>query len=410
VHTLTQGFSAVVPREAVEAYGQALASHPVGSGPFRLLSRDGVRALLGRNPNFRQEPFYLEREGFDPGRHRGLGLEALQGRSPPFIDRLQIEFITEDAARWNAFAAGEVHFIKVPVSQFDVVLASSDPLALDPRYQGRYRFEAVPDAGFIYTNFNMADPKIGHHPDPEQDERNRALRCAMIKAFDWDKRNEIFFYDIGRVFPGIIPPAVPEYEPGGDEAYNRRDLPGALALLEAFGWTPDTLPTLEYGFPNSVTERQIFEQFRDFMLDIGYPPEKIRPLVFATYGDYQRAYSQGKVSLINSSWTMDYPDAENVMQLYYGPNAAPGSNSSSYRNPEYDMLYEQAASMSESPERTRIYRAMNQMLMEDCVSFTGISRTLLLLWDKNAAMVPDRSFVGGYFLRFVDINDAGGAE
>ena len=184
----------------------------------------------------------------------------------------------------------------------------------------------------------MADERIGYHPDPEQNQRNHALRCAMVKAFDWEKRNEIFFYDIGQVFPGIIPPTVPEFDPHGDRAYIQRDLPGALDLMQANGWNEDTLPTLEYGYPNSVTERQIFEQFRNFMMDIGYPPEKIRPVVFATYGDYQRAYSQGKITLINSSWTMDYPDAENVMQLYYGPNAAPGSNSASYANPDYDRL------------------------------------------------------------------------
>jgi hypothetical protein len=59
--------------------------------------------------------------------------------------------------------------------------------------------------------------------------------------------------------------------------------------------------------------------------------------------------------------------------------------------------------MTESPERTSIYRRMNQLLMDDCVGITGISRTLLFLWDKNFFMKPDRSFLGGYFLRFVDL-------
>ena len=152
-----------------------------------------------------------------------------------------------------------------------------------------------------------------------------------------------------------------------------------------------------------MTERQAFEQFRNFMVELGYPTEKIRPMIFATYGDYQRAYSQGKVTLINSSWTMDYPDAENIMQLYYGPNAAPGSNSASYNNPTYNRLYETSSTLSESPERTRIYREMNQLLMEDCASIAGISRTLLFLWDKTVIMQPDRSFLGGYFMRFVDL-------
>ena len=406
VHTLTQGYAAIVPREAVEKYGQMLSNHPVGSGPFRLVSRDSVRAVLAKNPGFRQEPFDLADEGFDPASHMSLGLKNLQDKIPPFVDQLEIEFITEDAARWNAFSAGELHFIKVPVSQFDSVLSQRNPLTLSPQYDGMYHFEASPEAGFIYINFNMGDERIGYHPDPEQNRRNHALRCAMVKAFDWEKRNEIFFYDIGRVFPGVIPPSVPEYDADGDAGYIQRDLRVARQLLQKNDWDEDTLPTLEYGFPNSVTERQIFEQFRNFMMDAGYPADKIRPLIFATYGDYQRAYSQGKVALINSSWTMDYPDAENVMQLYYGPNAAPGSNSANYNNPDYNRLYETSAALNESPERTQIYREMNQLLMDDCASITGISRTLLFLWDKKVIMNPDRSFLGGYFTRFVELVDS----
>ena len=405
VHTLTQGYAAIVPREAVEKYGQMFSSHPVGSGPFKLVSRDSVRALLEKNPDFRQEPFDLADEGFDPSTQMNSGLHRLQGNIPPFVDQLVFEFITEGAARWNAFSAGEVHFIKVPVSQFDSILSQRNPLALKPHYAAMYHFEASPEAGFIYTNFNMADERIGYHPDADQNRRNQALRCAMVKAFDWKMNNETFFYDIGSVFPGIIPPSAPEYDTDGDNSYIQRDLQGARELLQANGWNEDTLPTLEYGFPNSVTERQAFEQFRNFMMDAGYPANKIRPLIFATYGDYQRAYSLGKITLINSSWTMDYPDAENLMQLYYGPNAAPGSNSANYNNPQYNRLYEASVAMNESPERTLIYREMNQLLMNDCASITGISRTLLFLWDKKVIMKPDRSFLGGYFMRFVDMAD-----
>ena len=103
---------------------------------------------------------------------------------------------------------------------------------------------------------------------------------------------------------------------------------------------------------------------------------------------------------------MDYPDAESLRQLYYGPNSSPGSNSSNYNNPQYNRLYESSVAMSESPERTLIYRKMNQLLMEDCPSITGISRTPLFLWKKRLIMKPDRSFVGGYFMRFVDLADS----
>jgi oligopeptide transport system substrate-binding protein len=406
-HTLAQGYSAVVPREAVVAYGQEFAVRPVGSGPFRLQSFHSSGAVLIRNQHFRQEPFSLEAEGYDPALQGELGLEALADRAPPFADRIEVEFVAEDAARWNAFIAGELDFIKVPVSQFDQVLAARDPPTLLPELAQRYRLGASLESGFVHTDFNMDDRRIGNHPDPDQQARNRALRCAIIKAFDWPKRNEVFYYGIGKVFPGIIPPMTPEFDVDGETSPVVRDLDGAHDLLSRNGWHGGNLPVLEYGFPSSVTERQMFEQFRSFMADIGYPAEKIRPLTYATYGDYARAYLNREVMLTTTGWTMDYPDAENTMQLFFGPNASPGTNSANYDNEEFNRLYRASASMQPSPMRTAMYRNMNRMVIDDCVTISGISRTMILLWKRERAMLPDRSFVGGFFFRFADPGPSG---
>jgi len=403
-HTLAHGLSAVVPREAVEAYGPEFAVRPVGSGPFRLTEFNSSRAVLLRNERFRSEPFDLAAEGYDPARQSGLGLERLEDRIPPFTDRIEVEFIAEDAARWNAFIAGELDFVKVPVSQFDQVLQSRNPPALRPDFAERFHLAANLESGFVHTDFNMNDQRIGYHPDPDQDARNRALRCAIIKAFDWPKRNEIFYYGIGQVFPGIIPPAAPEFDPDRDRSAVVRDLDGARGLLSSFGWNAGNLPVLEYGFTSSVTERQMFEQFRSFMADIGYPAEKIRALTYATYGDYARAYLNREVMLITTGWTMDYPDAENTMQLFFGPNATPASNSANYDNEEFNRLYRASATMQPSPLRTAMYRNMNDIVIDDCATISGISRRLILLWRREHALLPDRSFVGGYFFRFVDVS------
>lgn len=403
VHTLAQGFSAVVAPEAAQHYGRELSLHPVGSGPFVLTSIDSARAVLERNPGFREEAFSLAQEGFNPETQAGMGLESLEGRPSPFVDRIQVDFIAEDAGRWNAFSAENVHFIKVPVSQFDRILASRSPAELKPGFAQQYHFRSVLESGFVYTNFNLDDERIGYHPDPELNRRNHALRCAITRAFDWQHRNEVFYFGMGQVFPGIIPPVAPEFDWNADRQPVIRDLESARRLLSENGWTAETLPVLEYGFPASVTERQMFEQFRSFMADIGYPGDKIRALTFATYGDYYRAYSNREVMLITSSWTMDYPDAENTVQLYYGPNASPGSNSSNYNSGYFDELYRRSATMLPSAERTEIYRAMNQLIIDDCATISGISRNLLFLWNRKVIMLPDRSFVGGFFFRFVDM-------
>jgi ABC-type transport system substrate-binding protein len=406
VHTLAQGYAAVVPREAVAFHGRTLGAHAVGSGPFRLESFDTTRAVLQRNPDFRAEALDLAEEGYDAERDSDFGLEALDGRAPPFLDTLVVEFISEDAARWNAFMSGQIDFMKVPAAQFGRVLADGPALRLRPEFMEQYRLDAAPEPGLVMTHFNMADPRIGDHPDPAQAERNRALRCAIVNGFDWQARNRMFFHGIGQVFPGILPPSLPEHDPEQGLDYVVHDPEGARQLLATHGWTTDALPTLEYGYPTSVTERQMFDQFRGFMQDIGWPAEKVQPQVFATYGDYSRAFSQGEVMLITTSWTLDYPDAENVVQLFYGPNAAPGSNYSNFDDPLFNALYEKGAPLPPSPERTRLFRAMNQRVMDECATISGLSRTLLLMWRRDLRMRPDRSnSLGGYFLRFVDTAD-----
>jgi len=401
--TLAQGFAAVVPREAVDHYGREFAVHPVGSGPFRLQRFDSAGARLVRNGDFRAEPFSLEQEGYDPATQQGYGLEALEGEIPPLVDQVDVEFIGEDAARWNTFRSGQLDFVKVPVSQFGQVLKSRDPPQLEDSLASRYHMLASRESGFVHTDFNMDDSRIGYHPDPEQNERNHALRCAIIKAFDWHKRNEIFYSGIGEVFPGIIPPVAPEFDPNGSRAAVTLDIPGAHKLLGNSGWNESNLPVLEYGFANSVTQRQMFEQFRSFMAEIGYPPEKVQPLTYASYGDFAQAYVNREVMLITLAWTMDYPDAENTMQLFFGPNASPGANSANYDNEEFNQLYRTSASMPASPMRTSIYRKMNEIVIDDCVTISGISRTLVLLWNREISMLPDRNFVGGYFFRFVKL-------
>ncbi len=409
-HTLAQGFAAIVPREAVEIYGREFAVRPVGSGPYRLAEFDSTRAVLSRNSHFRKEPFDLAAEGFDAQEQSGLGFERLEGRFPPFTDRIEVEFIAEDAARWNAFIAGELDFVKVPVSQFDQVLQTRDPPALRPDLANRFHLAANLESGFVHTDFNLDDRRIGYHPDPDQDARNRALRCAIIKAFDWPKRNEIFYYGIGQIFPGIIPPAAPEFDPAQDRASVTRDLEGARGLLSRYGWHAGNLPVLEYGFPASVTERQMFEQFRSFMADIGYPADRIRALTYATYGDYARAYLNREVMLTTTGWTMDYPDAQNTMQLFYGPNATPGSNVSNYDSDEFDRLFRASTTMQPSPQRTAMFREMNRIVIDDCITISGISRKLVLLWRREHTLMPDRSFVGGYFFRFVDVGTQSSSE
>jgi len=315
-----------------------------------------------------------------------------------------MSFIDEPSAAWTSFTKGdEVQFTVLPKEQVREVLASKHPVALNPQYAERYHVYAGLEAGFIFQAFNLDFPEFGYNPDPDREARNKALRCAIIKAFDWDARNESFYLDLAEVFPGIIVPVSPEFDPELSRASVTRDVAGARRLLEENGWNAETLPELVYGSTAGVTSRLIYEQFRAWLTEIGYPKEKVRLKTYATFGDISRAWKESELPYVAKGWGLDYPDAENTLQLFYGPNGSPGSNDANYRNPEYDALYEQAAVMLPSPERTALYRRMNQLVIDDCVAITGLARTRVYLWHRNVIAIPDREIVGGFFLKYVDV-------
>jgi ABC-type transport system substrate-binding protein len=412
VHTLAMGPSAAVPREAVELYGREFSINPVGSGPFRLVSYNAAKVVLVPNENFRREPVDLVAEGYDPQTQGQYGLEVIDGRHAPFVERLEISFIDEGSARWSSFTKGnEVQMAGVPTEQIYRVLASRDPVVLKPEYARKYHVSTVKEAGFVFTVFNMDFPEIGYHPDPVRNERNRGLRCAIVKARDWNARNDSWYGGLGEIFPGVIPPAVPEFDPELSRESVEYDPEGARALLAEHGWNAGNLPELVYSSQPGPTSRLFFEQFRGWLTNIGYPKEKIVLKTYATFSDLTKAWRNSEEPIISAGWLLDYPDAESSLQLFYGPNRSPGSNDSNYSNPEYDRLYEMTSVMLPSPERTELYGQMNRLVIDDCVAISGLSRVGVGLWHKNVVALPDHNFVGGQFLQYVDVldTDVGGA-
>jgi ABC-type transport system substrate-binding protein len=403
-HTLAMALSAIVPREAVEHYGREFGIHPVGSGPFVLAHFDETRAVLEPNPHFDRGTVDLEAEGYEPAEHARYGLAAIDGKAYPLVDRLEIHFIGEPTARWSSFNSSRgVDVVMVPPEMADRVLEQRDPPAFRPSIRERYHTLSGLEAGFVYHGFNMANPDIGYNDDPQRQRRNRALRCAMRDAFDWTARKRAFYHGLGRTFPGVIPPWLAAHDPQVDDASIAHRPEHARARLESAGWQADALPSLTYGLEANIQQRQMFEQFRAWMQAIGFPTDRLQPRSFASFGEYARAIGQRELDFFLLGWTLAYPDAQYALQLFYGPNAAPGANSTNYDNPAFDRLFERASRMPAGPERTSLYRRLNRMLIEDCVIIGSMSRMRLHLWKRHVRMLPDREMVGGFFLRFVDV-------
>ena len=63
---------------------------------------------------------------------------------------------------------------------------------------------------------------------------------------------------------------------------------------------------------------------------------------------------RNKAQFFGIAWNSDYPDAENNLAMFYGPNSG-AMNHFHYQNPVYDALYRRASTMVDSPTRTKLY-------------------------------------------------------
>ena len=62
-----------------------------------------------------------------------------------------------------------------------------------------------------------------------------------------------------------------------------------------------------------------------------------------------------------ASWIADYPDGDDFMQLFYGPNSHENNNAC-FQMAEWDRIYLKTKTMPDSPERNRLYRQLWRMV------------------------------------------------
>ena len=91
----------------------------------------------------------------------------------------------------------------------------------------------------------------------------------------------------------------------------------------------------------------------------------IKP-VYNNWPTFLERLDRRQIQMYMLGWVADYPDAENFLQLFYGPNSSPGPNHSNYFNKEFNTLYEQVRVMQDLPNRTALYQKMADIVIQDC--------------------------------------------
>ena len=369
LYALAMPFFFVVPREAVEHYGKEFINHPVGTGPFTLKKFNRTnRITLHKNPTFREKRY--PSEGMPGDREKGLLADA--GKQLPLVDKLVIHINVESQPRWLSFQAGKLDLLAIPKDNFDTAVTPSRELAPVMKEKGIV-LNITPGLDVAYTAFQHSN-KLFH---------NLKLRRAMSLAYDPNLSNKLFYSSTALPAQSIVPPGLAGHIDGFKNEWVGPNVERAKKVLAEAGYPGGKgLPEITLDISASTVHRQIGEFFKKRMELIGV---KIK-VVTNPWPELQKKIQTRRSMLYSLAWSADYPDAENFLQLLYGPNQTPGANGSNYNNEKLNQLFERVRVMQDSPERTKLYEKMVRIAADEVPWVYGVHRqgfTLLQGWFKN---------------------------
>ena len=350
-----------VAREVVEAYGEHVGEHPVGTGPFRLASwKRSSKIVLERSPTYRDAFYAEEAPADDPIAQRAV--QRLKGRRLPMLDRVEISIIEEAQPRWLSFLNREMDLLEQVPEDFTSVAIPNNKVAPNLAKKGIYAVR-YPRSDLVLSYFSMEDPVVGGYtPDKV------ALRRAIALAVDAETEIRQVRRGQAIVAHQLIGPGSSGFDPALRSEMGEFDRARALALLDMYGYVdrdgdgwrerPDGSPlVIEYATQPDNLNRQLNQQWKKNMDAIG-----VR-FVFriAQWPEQLKAARAGKLMMWGLGNTAG-PDGGDFLRLGYGPSKGQ-SNLARFDLPEYNRLFERIKSMPDGAEREALMWRAEQLMI-----------------------------------------------
>lgn len=324
LHVMALNFSMVVPKEAIEEFGDDFGKNPVGSGAFKL-----AEWKLGQHVKF---------EAYEDYWNEGL----------PKMDQITFDIGQEPVVALLRLQNGEADIPGDGIPPANFLEVMNDP----------EQAERVIEGGQLQTGYVSMNTQMAPFD-------NKAVRQAVNMAINKERIVKVIN---GRAIPANQP--LPPSMPGYAEEYEGYpfDQEAAKAKLAEAGFE-DGFDTELYVY-NTDPNPRIAQAIQQDLKAIGINAE-IRSLaqanVIAAGGEKDQApmiWSGGM------AWIADFPDPSN----FYGPilgcgGAVPGGwNWSWYCNEELDAKADEANAIVDpdrAEERIEIWRDIYLAVMED---------------------------------------------
>ena len=328
---LSMRFCSVVPKEAIDYYGNDFRSNPVGTGPFKFkLWEENVKLVLRRNPD------YFEKDEL--------------GNQLPYLEAVAITFLPDKQSEFLQFVQGKLDFVSgLDNSYKDEIVSTKGKL--QEKYKNQVNLITSPYLNTEYLGFYM--------DSPSSEIQSKKIRQAINYGFDRIKM-------IRYLRNGIGIPAIHGFIPKGLAGFNN---------MEGYTYQPEKAKELvgqykkESGNNNPSIAIGTNSQYLDLCEFIQRELEKIGIQVqidVVPPSTLRQMKSSGELAIFRASWIADYPDAENYLSLFYSKNFTPnGPNYAHFKNNVYDSLYVASLSLPNIEKRKLLYEKMDSIIIEE---------------------------------------------
>ncbi|MBC7867797.1 MAG: ABC transporter substrate-binding protein, partial [Gloeobacteraceae cyanobacterium ES-bin-316] len=333
---LSMQYCSVVPREAVEKYGNDFRRHPVGSGPFAFVAWEEGQALV-----LKKNVHYFEKDS--------------SGYAYPYLDGIKISFYDSKATEFLEFRQQRLDFINdIDPSFKDEVLSKTGNLK--KQWQGKLQLNKHPYLNIEYFGILFDSNNVLLKNSPL---KIKKIRQAINYSINRKKMMLYLRNSIGTAAEsGFVPQGLPSFDAAEVKGYSYDPAKAKLLLTEAGFKDGKNMPEIK------LLTIPIYANLASYVANelkqtgINVQVESVQKSLLL------EQTSKSQALFFRGSWIADYPDAENYLSVFYSKNPAP-PNYTRYKNESFDKLYEQALQVENDSLRYQLYREMDKLIVND---------------------------------------------
>ncbi len=329
---LAMKYCSVVPKEAVEYFGNTFRANPIGTGPFQFkLWVENTKLVLRKNPIF------YEKDS--------------KGKQLPYLEAVAVTFLPDKQSEFLQFIQGNIDFMKSLDTSY-----KDDILNTDGTLKEKYVDKIIMQTGAYLNTEYLGIYLDGKAKYPT---KSKLIRQAINYGFDREKMIKFLRNGIGTpATSGFIPKGLPSFN--NQKGYTYQPEKAARLVSKYVKETGNKNP--EITITTNGNYLDLCEFIQRELQNIGLqtrvdviPPSTLR-----------QGKASGKLPVFRASWIADYPDAENYVSLFYSKNFTPnGPNYTHFKNEIFDELYEKSIKEIDIKKRHQLYQKMDSIIIEE---------------------------------------------